>query len=220
MGVATAICAQAGVNVERVEPPYWWTGMANDTLQIMLAGPGIGSASASVDYPGVKLIEDVDGVTDNYKILYLTIGDDAVPGTMKLNLKPAKGKGTTVDFPLHARTWKGSDNPGFDASDVLYLIMPDRFADGNPANNDIAMRNPYKTDRTNLHARHGGDIEGIRKNLPYIDSLGVTAVWVNPVLENDVRGGSYHGYATTDYYNIDKRFGTNAEWRDFVSEAQ
>ena len=219
MGVATAICAQAGVNVERVEPPYWWTGMANDTLQIMLAGPGIGSASASVDYPGVKLIEDVDGVTDNYKILYLTIGDDAVPGTMKLNLKPAKGKGTTVDFPLHARTWKGSDNPGFDASDVLYLIMPDRFADGNPANNDIAMRNHYKTDRTNLHARHGGDIEGIRKNLPYIDSLGVTAVWVNPVLENDVRGGSYHGYATTDYYNIDKRFGTNAEWRDFVSEA-
>lgn len=219
LGLASAFCAQAALTVDRVEPPYWWTGMNNDTVQVMLAGPGIGSTTASVDYPGVKIVEDVEGVTDNYKILYLTIADNAAPGNVKLNLKPAKGKGTTVDFPLHARTWKGTDNPGFDASDVLYLIMPDRFADGDPSNNDIDMKYKYRYDRTSNNARHGGDIAGIRNNLPYIDSLGVTAVWVNPVLENDTYGGSYHGYATTDYYSIDKRFGTNEEWREFVDDA-
>lgn len=219
LGLATAFCAQAALTVDRVEPPYWWAGMNNDTVQVMLAGSGIGSATASVDYPGVKIIEDVEGVTDNYKILYLTIADNAVPGDMKIKLTPAQGKGTTVDFPLRARTWKGTDNPGFDASDVLYLIMPDRFADGNPSNNDIEMKYNYRYDRKNNNARHGGDVAGIRNNLPYIDSLGVTAVWVNPVLENDIHGGSYHGYSTTDYYNIDKRFGTNEEWREFVEDA-
>lgn len=217
--LASALSAQGALSVDRVEPPYWWTGMSNDTLQIMLYGPGIGNSTASVNYPGVKIIEDVEGVTDNYKILYLTINDNASPGTMKLDLKPDKGKGTTVDFPLLSRRWKGSDNPGFDASDVLYLIMPDRFADGDTVNNVLPMKRQYSVNRQNLNARHGGDIAGIRKNLPYIDSLGVTAVWVNPVLENDTRGGSYHGYSTTDYYNIDARFGTNREWREFVADA-
>ena len=217
--LAAAFYSQAAITVDRVEPPYWWTGMTNDTLQIMLSGQGIGSTTASVDYPGVKIIEDVQGVTDNYKILYLTVNDNTAPGNVKLKLVPDKGKGITVDFQLLARTWEGADNPGFDASDVLYLIMPDRFADGDPSNNELPMKNTYRVDRQNLNARHGGDISGIRKNLPYIDSLGVTAVWVNPVLENDTRGGSYHGYSTTDYYNIDARFGTNKEWREFVEDA-
>lgn len=101
---------------------------------------------------------------------------------------------------------------GFDSSDVLYLIMPDRFANGDPSNDQIPMRTAYKVDRNSPNARHGGDLAGIEQHLDYIEDLGVTAIWLNPVLENDMEGGSYHGYATTDYYRVDPRFGTNEDY--------
>lgn len=207
--------AKPQFKIDNIDPPYWWAGMANDTLQLLVAGPNVGAASLTVDYPGVSVADDVALDSPNYKLAYLVVSDDAKPGTVKLTFTEGKTK-KTVDYQLKERSWKGTDNPGFDASDVLYLIMPDRFADGDPSNNDLRMKQEYRTDRTINHARHGGDIKGMLDNLPYIDSLGVTAVWVNPVLENDMQGGSYHGYATTDYYKIDPRFGSNAEWADFV----
>lgn len=221
-----ALCAAVGVTasaaskqpvIEKIDPPYWWTGMENDTLQLLINGAGIADYDLSVDYPGVNVVENVATDSPNYKLVYLTVDDSAKPGTLKLDFAKGKKK-FSQPYILKQRDWKGTDNPGFDASDVLYLIMPDRFADGDTANNNLALRHRYATDRSINHSRHGGDIKGIKDRLDYIDNLGVTAVWVNPVLENDVEGGSYHGYATTDYYKIDPRFGSNKDWEEFVAE--
>lgn len=203
--------------ISSIEPPYWWAGMGNDTLQLLISGPGIANSQLTVEGNRAKLIETIDGTSPNYKIAYLEIGKEAKAGDIELKFIDGK-KSTTVPYALKERTWKGSDNKGFDSSDVLYLVMPDRFADGDATNNAIAMRQPYVTDRNVNHDRHGGDIAGIREHLDYIDSLGVTAVWFCPVLENDMRGGSYHGYATTDYYRIDPRFGSNEEWAALIEE--
>lgn len=216
--LALAATLSAGaVSVERIDPPNWWTGMKNDTLQLLVYGQGIADADVSVSHPGVKLLETVAPGSPNYKIVYLSIGDEATPGEAKLTFTRGR-QHTTVGYPLQARDGRLPDT--FDAGDVLYLVMPDRFADGDPSNNEgRSMRNPVQIDRSRKGGRHGGDLQGLRDRLDYIDSLGVTAIWVNPVLENDVRGGSYHGYATTDYYRIDPRFGTNDEWRALIDDA-
>lgn len=214
VAVAGSMSAYAGV--VSVEPPQWWIGMADDTLQVMLHGADINGAVLTTDYAGVRVVGEAADVSANYKIAYLTIAPDTRPGTVALTLTRPDGSREQAELPLLARDRRRVKAQGFDASDVLYLIMPDRFADGDTTNNNITMRRPYETDRSRNHARHGGDIAGMLANLNYIDSLGVTAVWVNPVFENDTRGGSYHGYATTDYYRIDPRLGSNEEWSAFV----
>lgn len=195
--------------------------MKQDTLQLMVYGPKIADSSVSLQYPGVTLAETVHLENPDYLLLYLDIADTAKPGDIKITFSGKKGK-STVNYQLKQRDRKGEDYVGFDASDVLYLIMPDRFAKGDTtddAKKCSALQYPTVDDRDDPNGRHGGDIEGMRRHLGYIDSLGVTAVWVNPVLTNDMPGGAYHGYATTDYYNIDPRFGSNKEWRKFVADA-
>ena len=206
--------------ITNIEPPYWWTGMANDTLQIMLTGKDIAKAEFTVDYSGVNIIEQLSLDSPNYKLLYLTIDPDTKAGKMQLRYT-LDGKKATLPYELRQRDRAASEYKGFDAGDVLYLLMPDRFAKGFDDKDIDAGRMDYPigTDRANPNARHGGDMRGIRKHLDYIDSLGVTAIWVCPVLENDMPGGSYHGYATTDYYNIDPRFGSNEEYSQLISEA-
>lgn len=218
LGIGAALGLSAfsasAVSVEKIDPPYWWAGMHDTSLQLQVYGKDIRGSEFSVDYPGVSVdsVVNLDGSPD-WQHVYLTISPDAVPGKMELKWKQGK-KTIKREYDLKARkTQKGA--AGFTAADVLYLIMPDRFADGDPTNNVVkGMRHQSAVDRTNPNVRHGGDIAGIMKHLDYIDSLGVTAVWVNPVLENDMggRGGSYHGYATTDYYSIDPRFGSNEEY--------
>ena len=208
--------------IDKIEPPFWWTGMANDTLQLMVYGPDIASATPSISYPGVNISEIVRPDSRNYLFVYLTIASDVRPGTFKIEFSDGKGKTRAVDYTLRSRRDGMKDHGGFDASDVLYLIMPDRFAKGTPAARATqrdTLQYPTRANRSNPNARHGGNIAGIDSHLDYIDSLGVTAVWVNPVQVNDMPGGSYHGYATTDYYNIDPRFGTTDEWVDFVDHA-
>ncbi len=206
--------------VDRIDPPHWWTGMEADTLQLMVTGPQIAASTPVLasEYPGIQIVETVRLDSPNYLFIYLKVDKDAEPGDIKLKFTGLRGKSTVVDY-----TFKPRDNApkaaGFDASDVLYLIMPDRFAKGIAANagherDGLEFPSPDNPDDPN--ARHGGNIAGMADNLDFIDSLGVTAVWVNPVLKNDMPGGSYHGYATTDYYAIDPRFGTNEEWREFV----
>lgn len=210
--------------VESIEPPCWWTGMVSDTLQLMVHGQGVGAAEFKLDYPGVKIDRQFQLDSPNYKFVYLTISPQARPGMLKFKIE-RDGKKGVVDYPLLQRDRKAEDYGGFDATDVLYLLMPDRFAAGSNANaKELAarirkMNHPVGVDRENPNGRHGGNIEGIIDRLDYLDSLGVTAVWVTPVLENDMPGGSYHGYATTDYYNIDPRFGDNAAWRNMISKA-
>ncbi len=219
--LAATAAKPSSPQINSVEPPYWWTGMANDTLQIMLSGPRIGLTETSMKpYEGVSLIESVRLDSPNYLLLYLTVSDTAKPGVLDFTFSDGKKK-AALRYELKERS-KAVKAQGFDASDVLYLIMPDRFARAGATTDAKASRGleyAVEVDRADLNARHGGNIAGMEQHLGYIDSLGVTAIWVNPVLENDMPGGSYHGYATTDYYRIDPRFGTNGQWRDFVGKA-
>lgn len=219
--LAATAAKPSSPQINSVEPPYWWTGMANDTLQIMLSGPRIGLTETSMKpYEGVSLIESVRLDSPNYLLLYLTVSDTAKPGVLDFTFSNGKKK-AALRYELKERS-KAVKAQGFDASDVLYLIMPDRFARAGATTDAEASRGleyAVEVDRADLNARHGGNIAGMEQHLGYIDSLGVTAIWVNPVLENDMPGGSYHGYATTDYYRIDPRFGTNGQWRDFVGKA-
>ncbi|MDE6130627.1 MAG: cyclomaltodextrinase N-terminal domain-containing protein, partial [Muribaculaceae bacterium] len=181
LGIAGAFSfgASAAPNVvSNVEPPYWWTGMACDTLQIMLTGPDIARADFSVDYSGVTLCDQLSLDSPNYKFLYLVIGADARPGTMQLRYS-LDGKKSSQPYELKARAEGASTRGGFDAGDVLYLLMPDRFAKGlDDSQKDISgLEYPAEVDRSRPNSRHGGDMRGIRNHLDYIDSLGVTAIW-------------------------------------------
>ena len=195
--------------------------MKDPSLQLMVYGEGIGSADVTTDYAGVKVDSIVRLDSPNYLLVYLNL-EGAQPGEMTLQFK--NGKQTKkVKYALKAREKRGEERVGFTNADVLYMLMPDRFADGDPKNNDIKGMYPYKIDRTQPSLRHGGDLEGIRQHLDYFKDLGVTTLWFTPVLENnspDSNGNSsYHGYATTDYYRVDPRFGTNAEYRKLCDEA-
>lgn len=206
----------ARFSVEKIEPPHWWTSMKNHSLQLQVFGKNIKSADFSVDYPGVTIdsVARLDG-TDDWQFVYLNISPETEPGVLNLEWKQ-NGKKVKKKYELRKREHnKGAQ--GFTSADVLYMVMPDRFADGNPDNNLVKdMRYPVGADRSDLNVRHGGDIKGVIDNIDYIDSLGVTAVWFNPVLENDIPGGSYHGYATTDYYSIDPRFGSNDDYAALI----
>lgn len=215
------MATNAAVKVDRIDPNNWFVGMKNPSLQLMVYGEGIASADVTTDYAGVKVDSIVRLDSPNYLLVYLNL-DGAQPGEMTLNFK--NGKQTKkVKYELKAREKRGEERIGFTNADVLYMLMPDRFADGDPSNNDIKGLNTYKTDRSQPSLRHGGDLEGIRKHLDYFKELGVTALWFTPVLENNSPDGNgsstYHGYATTDYYRVDPRFGTNEEYKRLCDEA-
>ena len=198
--------------IQNVDPPFWWVGMKNPTLQILIHGPKIAENEVSVNYPGVSVKDIVKTENPNYLFLYLNIGPSAKPGTMDITFSGKDGK-TVRPFELKERN-KKPGALGFTTEDVLYLITPDRFADGNPDNNTLEGA---RADRSRSGGRHGGDIKGVVDHLDYIDDLGITAIWLNPVQKN--AAGTYHGYAITDYYDIDPRFGTMEEYIDFVDKA-
>ena len=215
--------AKVKVTVDRVDPTDWYVGMKNPSLQLMVYGKNIASVKdVTTDYPGVVIDSIVRLESPNYLLVYLNLRD-AQPGTMKLRFT-GKGSRLMVDYVLKAREMAGSKRMGFTNADVLYMLMPDRFAQGAGHNPQVAGMRTYKEDRTQPSLRHGGDLNGIREHLDYFNELGVTALWLTPVLENDSpddeRGYStYHGYATTDYYRVDPRFGTNEDYRRLCDEA-
>ncbi|MBQ2562647.1 MAG: glycoside hydrolase family 13 protein [Muribaculaceae bacterium] len=207
--------------VDRIEPTNWFVGMKNPSVQLMVYGAGIRDAQVSTDYAGVKIDSVVRLDSHNYLLVYLNIAS-AKPGTMEL--KFTKDKLTMiVDYELKAREMSGDRRMGFTNADVLYMLMPDRFANGNTANDRVAGMRSQVCDRNKPSYRHGGDLEGIRQHLDYLTDLGVTALWFTPVLENDSPespwNDTYHGYATTNYYRVDPRFGTNADYRRLTDEA-
>ena len=208
---------KASVKIDRIDPANWYAGMKNPSLQLMVYGKGIASADVTTDYPGARIDSIVRLDSQNYLLVYLNLSG-AQPGTMTLNFS-----GKKVAYELRQREMSGDRRMGFTNADVLYMLMPDRFACGNAGNTSIKGMRNYKNDRTQPSLRHGGDLEGIRRHLDYFNELGVTALWFTPVLENDSpdnNGNStYHGYATTDYYRVDPRFGTNEEYRRLIDEA-
>ena len=204
-------------SIKKVAPTFWWAGMKNTELQILLYGEDISSSDVSLTSSDVYLKEVVRQANSNYLILYLDL-KEARPQKFDIVLKKGR-KVTKVPYELKERIRRGTDIESFTSSDVLYLIMPDRFANGNPDNDVIPGMLENKVDRNEQFGRHGGDFKGISEHLDYISDLGVTAIWLNPTQENDMKDGSYHGYAITDYYQIDRRFGTNEEFCNLVNEA-
>jgi glycosidase len=210
--------ATAGtVDKARVEPPNWWVGMSNSFLQVLLYDERIGDCEEiTLDYPGVSLDAVHRPDNANYLFLDLTIGPGTPPGTMQFLLTCGE-ESKEIPYELHVRK-QGEDRiQGVDASDLIYLIMPDRFANGDSDNDVIPDMQQTGLDRENVFFRHGGDLIGIMEHLDYLEDIGVTALWLNPVLENDQPYDSYHGYAITDHYNIDARFGNNQQYLQLVN---
>lgn len=205
------------MEIKKVAPSFWWAGMKNPELQILLYGEDLALSDVSVSGEGIYLKEVVRQDNPNYLLLYLDLSE-AKGQTFQILLKNGKKK-LQVPYELKSRMQRGEDVKGFTSEDVLYLIMPDRFANGNSNNDVVDEMREKKVDRTDSFARHGGDIQGISNHLDYIADLGVTAIWLNPTQENDMESGSYHGYAITDYYQIDKRFGSNEDFCALVEKA-
>lgn len=219
--LGTTLTMNAAVKIDKIEPTDWYIGLKDASLQLMVYGEGIKAADVTTDYPGVKIDSLVRLDSPNYLLVYMNVAD-AQPGTMTLLFQQGKQK-KKVTYQLKAREKKGEERIGFSNADVLYMLMPDRFASGRTDNDQIKGMRAYTNDRSQPSLRHGGDLEGIRQHLDYFKELGVTALWFTPVLENDSPDSNgfstYHGYATTNYYRVDPRFGTNEEYRRLCDEA-
>ena len=174
----------AAPNVTRIDPTNWYADMQDPTLQLMVYGKDIKFADVSVDYPNVKIDSLVRLDSPNYLLIYLNL-KGVKPGDIVLTFSNKNGKKTTQKFQLKAREMAGAERKGFDISDVLYMLMPDRFANGNPKNDIIKGMEDQLCNRNEPSLRHGGDLEGLRQHLDYFTNLGVTALWFTPVLEND-----------------------------------
>lgn len=212
---SSTLFAQNQIN--RIEPPNWWAGMKNPNLQLMVHGEKIGHLRPEITYEGVEIQQTIRVENPNYLFIDLHLATDVKAGEIRIDFWDGTRKASTQNYSLIERDGKG--RAGFDNSDVLYLITPDRFANGDPSNDDIeGMRE--KANRDFKGGRHGGDIQGIINNLDYISDLGYTAIWLNPVLENDMEIYSYHGYSTTDYYKVDPRFGTNEQYVELSQKAE
>lgn len=205
------------MEIKKVAPSFWWAGMKNPELQILLYGEELALSDVSVSGEGIYLKETVRQDNPNYLLLYLDLSE-AKAQTFQILLKNGKKK-LQIPYELKSRVRRGEDVKGFTSEDVLYLIMPDRFANGCPENDVIDGMREKTVNRADGFARHGGDIQGISSHLDYIADLGVTAIWLNPTQENDMESGSYHGYAITDYYQIDRRFGSNEDFCALVEKA-
>ncbi len=202
----------------KVEPQFWWSGMKDSSLQLMVYGNNISQYTPSISSQDAVIKETIKLKSPNYLILYLDLSQSK-PQKFNITFSKQGSKKIVYPYELKQRVGNKEEIESFNSSDVLYLIMPDRFANGNSNNDQIAMKMTYKVDRNDPNARHGGDLKGISDKLDYFSDLGVTALWLNPVLENDMEGGSYHGYATTNYYKVDPRFGSNEEYAQLISDA-
>lgn len=202
--------------MKHIHPPHWWVGMNSPHLQILIHGDEIRGCNVTIENEdGVRILDVVRFDNPNYIILYLDI-KDATPHTFGIVFE-YQGDFHVVPYELKERACVR--RKPLDASDVVYLIMPDRFSCGINTRPVLSRFREKRNSSRNPDARHGGDIAGMTERLDYLADLGVTAIWHTPVLENDMPEYSYHGYAITDYYHVDPRFGTSEDYRNFVEEA-
>ncbi|MDN3491219.1 glycoside hydrolase family 13 protein [Winogradskyella bathintestinalis] len=205
-------------DIEKVEPPNWWIDFKNKNVQLLVKHPSIGNATAKINYSGVSLVKTYQADSPNYLFLDLEISEAAKAGQFNITFKLKDGSELTQTYELKSREKSAEDFKGFNSSDAIYLITPDRFANAIPNNDSVEGLLQQGVNRTDDYARHGGDIQGITDHLDYIEDLGFTAVWPCPVVINDMPSGSYHGYAMTDFYKVDPRFGTLEEYRKLADD--
>lgn len=213
-----------------VYPTHWWVGMKNSNLSLLLKGEGVGSIQAvSTSYPGISIKKIHSFPNKNYLQIDLSIGAAAKPGKIKFQMKAADSKFQDIIYELKARSNENGKSriKGVTSEDFAYLLMPDRFSNGDPSNDAFSDMRDKDADRQNKYARHGGDLKGIVNHLDYLKELGVTTIWCTPLVENDMpkmQEGSFalagfHGYWFTDHYKIDKRYGGNDAYKEMIDEA-
>ena len=205
--------------IDRVEPPFWWHGFNNPTVQLMIHGNDIGDWSVSVDHDDVALETVHRTDNNNYLFLDLRLTEAFKGGKVSLQFSSDEHHTFEYNYEFKDRREGSAQREGFNTSDAIYLITPDRFANGN-LENDTATSMKEAADRSNPVGRHGGDIAGIEQHLDYLKNMGFTAVWPTPMLENNQEAYSYHGYSTTDHYRIDPRFGSNRDYQRLSHEAR
>ncbi len=210
------IFAQGNVDVY---PTHWWTGMKNKSLQLMLHGSNIGNATTiSTTYPGVTIKKINKVENKNYLFVDVVIADAAKPGSF--NFKVSGGPVANIPYELKARR-KGNGTAyaqGVTSSDFIYLLMPDRFSNGDYSNDKVAGMKDQSLNRDSIYLRHGGDMQGVINHLDYLQDLGVTTLWMTPVLENDMPNRTEHGYASTNDYKIDPRLGGETAYKDLSDD--
>ena len=208
---------QLYAQIDRVEPAFWWIDMKNPQLQLLIHGTEICNRQVNISYPGVKLLNTNRACSPNYLFITLQIDSKtAKAGTFEIILKQPEKADLSYSYELKNRRKSSAQRQSFTSADVIYLLMPDRFANGNTANDSVESQ-PEKANRTIDYGRHGGDIKGIQDHLDYIKELGATAIWSTPLLENNYSKFTYHGYAISDFYMTDPRFGSNDEYANMVA---
>jgi neopullulanase len=206
--------------IERVEPPNWWIGFKDTNLQLLVKEDNISTSTPEISYQGVTISETHKGTSPNYLFIDLNISENTKAGKFDIVFKDENENEKVHTYELKDREKASEEYKGFNSSDVIYLITPDRFANAKPENDIISGLKENTINRKDNYARHGGDIKGITDNLTYIDEMGFTAIWPMPLLTNDMAQWSYHGYAITDLYEIDPRFGTLDEYKELSQKAQ
>tara|TARA_B100001059_G_scaffold84518_2_gene82545 strand:- start:3332 stop:5248 length:1917 start_codon:yes stop_codon:yes gene_type:complete len=208
-------CLNCFSQIDRIDPPNWWVGFKSNTVQLLVKGKNIKNSNLEINYPGIEIVRINNADSPNYLFVDLKIHSFAKPGIIKMLFINSDSINITYEYELIERKTNSSNFIGFDNSDVVYLITPDRFSNGNYDNDIINGLNENKINRADDYARHGGDIKGISNNIDYIKDMGFTAIWTNPFNENNMFKSSYHGYSITDHYKVDPRFGTINELIDF-----
>lgn len=219
-GVLLFLSITLFAQISHVEPLNWWIGMKNQHLQLLINGNDIGETTPAINYPGVAIQKVYRADSKNYLFIDLLISQSTKPGTFPINFKKSGKTVFSYDYTLLKRTPNAAALKGFNSSDVIYLIVPDRFANGDYSNDAVEGMNENKINRSFEGARHGGDIRGIINHLDYISSMGYTAIWPTPLLENDMKNYSYHGYSITNHYRVDPRFGTLDDYKELSGKAR
>ncbi|MGB3008511.1 MAG: glycoside hydrolase family 13 protein [Chitinophagaceae bacterium] len=198
----------------------WWVGMKDQNLQLLVYGENISELTPQIKYPGVVIKKINKADSKNYLFLDLLIAKNTKPGSFDIQFRKENELTCSQSFSLLPRSFKPREMKGFSAPDVIYLITPDRFVNGDKSNDIIKGMLETTIDRKDGGGRHGGDIRGMIKSLDYIAEMGYTAIWPTPLLENNMRRNSYHGYAITDHYKVDPRFGTMDDYKELAVKAR
>ncbi|MCI2228216.1 glycoside hydrolase family 13 protein [Polaribacter sp. MSW13] len=204
--------------LERVEPPNWFVGLRNTSLQLLVKDDNIGTSKPSISYVGVSIDKVNKAKSNNYLFIDLKIDKSTKSGKFDIIFTFKDGTKKTHTYELKSREKLAEDYIGFNSTDAIYLITPDRFSNAIESNDVNTKLKDTSLDRSDGYKRHGGDLQGIINHVDYISDLGFTAIWPTPVLINDMPKGSYHGYAMTDFYKVDPRFGNLSDYKKLADK--
>ena len=213
-----SVVSVSKTSLERVEPPHWWIGMSDNSLQLLVKEENIGNSKPSISYSGITIDKVNKARSKNYLFIDLTVYETTKAGKFDIVFDFVDGTKKTHTYELKSREKSAESYKGFDSSDAIYLITPDRFTNADETNDKLPNLKDQSLDRTDGYKRHGGDLKGIINGIDYISDLGFTTIWPTPVLMNDMPQGSYHGYAITDYYQVDPRFGTLEDYKKLADK--